>query len=88
MDSLVGLARLLTASDPGETAAGEAVELLAFVLQHPASSQEARDRAAALLAELEWRLSPAAVAAAKARGQARELEGIARVHSIATDGWW
>jgi predicted ATPase/DNA-binding SARP family transcriptional activator len=87
MDSLVGWAGLLTARDPGEATAEQAVELLAFVLQHPASSQEARDRAAALLAELEARLSPAAVAAAKARGQARDLEGIVRVHSIVTGGW-
>ena len=49
MDGLVGLTRLLTARDPGEAAAGEAAELLAFVLQHPASSQEARDRAPVLL---------------------------------------
>ena len=76
MDSLVGLARLLTASDPGEAAAEQAVELLAFVLQHPSSTQEAKDRATALLAELEGRLSPAAVAAAKEHGQTRDLQAI------------
>jgi hypothetical protein len=87
MDSLVGLAGLLTTSDPGEAAAEEAIELLAFVLQQPASSQEAKDRATALLAELGGRLSPAALDAAKARGQARDLEEIVRVHSVVTDGW-
>jgi tetratricopeptide (TPR) repeat protein len=76
MDGLVGLAKLLTASDPGEAAAEQAVELLAFVLQHPSSSQEARDRATPLLAEFEGRLSPAAAAAAKERGQARDLQTI------------
>jgi len=88
MDSLVGLARLLTASDPGEAAAERAVELLAFVLQHPTSSQEARDRAAALLAELEGRLSPAAVAAAQTRGQARDLQDIVGESDlVAIDCW-
>jgi tetratricopeptide (TPR) repeat protein len=76
LDSLVGLARLLTTSDPGEAAAERAVELLAFVLQHTSSSQETRDRAAPLLAELEGRLSPATVAAAKERGQTYDLQAI------------
>jgi predicted ATPase len=76
MDALAGVARLLTASDPGEAAAEQAVELLAFVLQHPSSSQETKDRATPLLAELEGRLSPAAVAAAKERGRARDLQAI------------
>jgi predicted ATPase len=76
LDGLVGLARLLTASDPGEAAAEQAVELLTFVLHHPTSSQEARDRAAHLLTESEGRLSPAAAAAAKERGQARSLQAI------------
>ena len=86
MDSLVGLARLLTASDPGEAAAEQAVETLAFVLQHPTSTQEARDRASALLSEMEGRLSPAELAAAGARGEARDLEEIVAIHSIVADG--
>jgi predicted ATPase len=76
MDALVGWARLLAASDPGEAAAERAAELLAFVLQHPSSSQEAKDRATALLTELECRLSPAAVAAAKEHGQTADLQAI------------
>jgi tetratricopeptide (TPR) repeat protein len=82
MDSLVGLASLLTARDLGEAAAEQAVELLAFVLQHPSSSQEAKDRAAPLLTELESRLSPEAAAAAKERGQARGLETIADLWDV------
>jgi tetratricopeptide (TPR) repeat protein len=85
MDSLVGLAGLLPARDPGEAAAEQAVELLAFVLQHPSSTQEARDRAELLLAELEGRLSPAAVAAAKARGQARNLLAIIDPYLLAPE---
>jgi predicted ATPase/DNA-binding SARP family transcriptional activator len=76
MDALAGFAKLLTASDPGEAAAERAVELLAFVLNQSTSSQETRDRAAPLLAELEGRLSAAAVAAAKERGQVRDLQAI------------
>jgi hypothetical protein len=82
LDGLVGLASLLTANEPGEEAAEQAIELLTFVLHHPAISQEARDRAAPLLAELEGRLSPAAVAAAKERGQARDLQAIVEEHQI------
>lgn len=78
MDSLAGMARLLTACDSGEAAAERAVELLAFVLNQPISSQETRDRAAPLLVELEGRLSPAAVAAAKERGRARDLQAIVK----------
>jgi tetratricopeptide (TPR) repeat protein len=85
MDSLVGLARLLAARDPGQAAAEDAVELLAFVLQHPASSQEARDRAADLLTELQGRLSPAAVATATARGQACDLQAIVKEIRLSSD---
>jgi hypothetical protein len=82
LDGLVGLARLLTASDPGEAAAEQAVELLALVLHHPTSSQEAKDRAAPLLTELEGRLSPAVAAAAKERGQARSLQAVVEEYQI------
>ncbi len=85
MDSLVGLARLLTASDPGEAAAEQAIELLAFALDHPSTSHETRDRATVLWAELEGRLSPAAVEAAKARGQARDLQAIADRYLLAPE---
>ncbi len=74
MDGLVGLAKLMTTSEPGEAAAEQAVELLTFVLQHPPSSQKAKDRATPLLAELEGQLLPTTVVAAKERGQARDLQ--------------
>jgi len=75
-DALAGLGRLLAASDPGKIAAEKAVEMLALVLQHPASTQESKDRAAILLTGLESRLSSAIAAAAKERGQARDLQSI------------
>jgi tetratricopeptide (TPR) repeat protein len=78
LDSLVGLATLLAASDPGEAAAEQAVELLAFVLAHPSSTQETKDQATALSTELEGRLSPAAMAAAEARGRTRNLQEVVR----------
>jgi len=78
LDSLVGLATLLAASVPGEAAAEQAVELLAFALAHRSSTQETKDQATALLAELDGRLSRAVVAAAKARGQAHDLEDVVR----------
>ena len=88
LDSLAGLATLLAASDPGEAAAEQAVELLAFVLAHPSSTQETKDQATPLLTELEGRLSPAAVAAAKARGQARDLQDVAReLDFVVMDRW-
>jgi tetratricopeptide (TPR) repeat protein len=60
----------------------QAVELLAFVLQHPASRQarmfegRIRDSAEALLAKLAGELSPETYAAALERGQELELEGV------------
>jgi predicted ATPase/DNA-binding SARP family transcriptional activator len=47
LDALVGIAMLLKASDPAR-----ARDLLGLAGRHPASGQETRDRAAALLAEL------------------------------------
>jgi predicted ATPase/DNA-binding SARP family transcriptional activator len=76
LDSLVGLATLLAASDPREAAAEQAVELLAFVLAHPSSTQETKDQATALSTELEGRLSPTAMAAAKARGRTHNLQDV------------
>jgi hypothetical protein len=47
----------------------------ALILHHPASWQWSKDRAAPLVAELEAELSPDAVAAARERGQGRDLDG-------------
>jgi hypothetical protein len=54
-----------------------AVELLALVLSHPASSHEVKEKAQHLLAELEAALLlPEVLAAAQARGRARTLEEV------------
>jgi hypothetical protein len=51
-----------------------AVELLALVLDHPASTQECKDRAARLQAELTTELPPELVRKAQERGRARDLD--------------
>jgi len=71
--ALVGLASL----SAQELEPERAVEFAALGLHHPAANQVTRDRAQALLAELESELSPEAFAAAMARGQARDLEEVA-----------
>ena len=53
---------------------GRAQELLALVLCHPASWQLAKDRALALVGELEANSSPKEAAAARERGHARNLD--------------
>jgi predicted ATPase/class 3 adenylate cyclase len=67
---LVGIAGLLAAE--GETV--RAVELLALVLEHRSSWQWVKDRASALIAELESKLPPDVAAAAWERGRARDLD--------------
>jgi tetratricopeptide (TPR) repeat protein len=67
---LVGTASLLAAEGRKDSA----LELLALVLHHPASSQSTRDQADVLVAELAAELPPEAVAAAQERGRARDLE--------------
>jgi hypothetical protein len=53
---------------------GRALELLALVLCHPASWQLAKDRALALVGELEAKSSSEEAAAARERGRARSLD--------------
>jgi tetratricopeptide (TPR) repeat protein len=68
---------LLEGGGPGrEEKKGQAVELLALVLHHPASWKIYKDRATPLLAELEAELPPDVVAAALERGRARKLEDV------------
>jgi hypothetical protein len=52
-------------------------ELLALVLHHPATHHTDKVRARDLLSELESELSPQDLAAAMARGRARELQEVA-----------
>lgn len=70
---MVGLASLLARE--GELL--RAVELIALALHHPATYHGDRVRAQELLAELESELSSEVLAAAIARGQARELDAVA-----------
>ena len=51
----------------------QAVELLVLVINHPATFQLDRDRAAALMTELEAELPPEVVVAAQERGRVRKL---------------
>ncbi|MCP4995971.1 MAG: hypothetical protein GY934_19660 [Gammaproteobacteria bacterium] len=56
LEALVGLAMLLITNEPGDAERERAAEQLAMVLDHPAASQETKNRAAPLLAELESQL--------------------------------
>jgi predicted ATPase/DNA-binding SARP family transcriptional activator/uncharacterized protein HemY len=76
LDVLVGLATLLTVGEPEDAGRTRAVELLALVLDHPASKQDTKETASRLLAELDVQLSPQAGASARKRGQTRELEEV------------
>jgi hypothetical protein len=71
---LLGPARLWEREGRAE----EAVELAALARHHPASGEEARDKADRLLERLRPELSTEAYAAAEARGRARDLEATLR----------
>ncbi|HDQ72952.1 MAG TPA: tetratricopeptide repeat protein [Chloroflexi bacterium] len=70
VDTLVGVADLLAAEGEAE----QAVELLAFLLRHPATTARYKKRAQRLHTALSSRLSPQAFRPAEARGEARTLE--------------
>ena len=72
LDTLVGLA----AVQAKEWATEHALELLTYVLGHPSSSRQTKDRAERLRAELESQLSPQQIAAAQVRAQDRTFEAI------------
>jgi predicted ATPase/DNA-binding SARP family transcriptional activator len=76
LDALIGLVPLLMAAE--EVKQRQALEILAFILNHPAASQDHQDRAARLLAELEPHFSAEQIGAAQARGQAGTLEMIVK----------
>jgi len=73
LSALVGLAGV--SSREGDL--DRAIELLALVLHHPASSQMTTRRAQRALCDLASELPQEALAAATARGQARDLEELA-----------
>jgi tetratricopeptide (TPR) repeat protein len=54
-------------------AAEHVIELLALIVNHPATYQHSRESAEQLLGELQGHVAPAIATAAYARGQAREL---------------
>jgi hypothetical protein len=72
MDAIAGMAQVIAAE--GDVTG--AVELLAFVAQHPFTSHASRERARALLRELEAELPAVVFAEAAGQGRARELEGV------------
>ena len=70
LEALVGLASLPAKRGDPEYA----LELLLIVLNHPASIQDTRDRAAHLRTELEAQLTSQQVEAAQARAQAKTFD--------------
>ena len=72
LDGLIGIAALRTKTGQPDAA----VELLAFVINHPATIACERDRAARLLAGLETHSSPDLIAAAKEKAKTARLEEI------------
>ncbi len=73
LDVLTGIAQLCGAAGEVE----RALELVAFILQHPASEQQTRVQVEPLRAGFAARLSAEAAATAEARGRLLELDGIA-----------
>lgn len=72
LDALAGLSALLAREGEGE----RAVELLALVLDHPASEKPTREKAQRQMAALAPQLSATVVASAQERGKARELAAV------------
>jgi tetratricopeptide (TPR) repeat protein len=72
MNAIAGMAQVIAAE--GDTT--RAVELLAFVAQHPFTSHATRERAEQLLAELKAELPAEAFTAAIGRGRSRELDEV------------
>jgi hypothetical protein len=72
LDAFAGLATYLAQTD-AEIAA---LELVAVVQQHPAATQEARNRAEQVCADLASRLNAAQMATARTRFQGQPLEAV------------
>jgi predicted ATPase/transcriptional regulator with XRE-family HTH domain len=72
LDALLGLAILRLQ----EGATEPALELVSQVLQHPASTQEAKNRAEGLAAEIEARLPSSQLATIQARSQIKNFEAV------------
>ena len=74
LTSLAGLAALLAMEGSHE----RALELVLFVQQNPASTQETKDRVKKWRSELEARLNSNQIEAAQARAHSRDLEAVVR----------
>jgi tetratricopeptide (TPR) repeat protein len=72
LDALTGLAHLQAGAGQAEGA----LELLLCVLSHPSSTQETKDRAGQLRAQLETQLTPGQVAAAQERARAVTFDAL------------
>ena len=73
VEALAGIAEFFGREGERE----RAVELLVLVLQHPVTFRFTKERAQRLLSQLESELPPHVLAAARARGEAQTLEGMA-----------
>ena len=74
LDALMGLATLET----GQKTTQEILELVLFILQHPASSQDTKNRAARLQFKLESRLSQEEIEAAQQHAKTKNLDEVVR----------
>jgi predicted ATPase/transcriptional regulator with XRE-family HTH domain len=74
LDALVGLANLQAKEGDKEYA----LELLLFILHHPASLQVTKNRAIALQAELEAKFSPTEIEMIQAHAREQTLEDVAK----------
>jgi predicted ATPase/DNA-binding XRE family transcriptional regulator len=72
LDALTGLAHLGAQAGQAEGA----LELLLCVLSHPASTQETKDRAGQLRAQLDSQLAPGQIAAAQERAGAKTFDAL------------
>ncbi len=82
LDALVGLAYLAARADQAE----QALTLSIYVSCHPASTQEAKDRAEQLCVELETQLTTQQIEIIQAQIQTRSLDAIVTEFSNASPG--
>jgi hypothetical protein len=82
LDSLTGIAAIR--AHVGEAA--RAAELLAFILNHPASEYATRSKARRLLDEVSAQLSLESLAEAEARGRASTLEIVVASVQVSGEG--
>jgi tetratricopeptide (TPR) repeat protein len=76
LEAMVGIAGVLAVQNG--IAAEQALEVLTQILHHSAASQETKDHAERLRAELESQLTPLQIEATEARAHAKSLESLAQ----------